>query len=47
MDAINLAAGSELITIGSRLKTKSWQARSDRRSPAYTTRWSDIATVSA
>lgn len=46
MDAINLAAGTEMITIGSRLKTNTWQSRSDNRSPAYTTRWSDIATVS-
>jgi len=47
MDAINHKAGSELLTIGSRLQTKVWQAKADMRSPAYTTRWSDVATVSA
>ncbi len=47
MDAINATAGSEMITVGSRLQTKAWQAKSGMRSPAYTTRWSDIATVSA
>jgi len=46
LDTINAKAGSELITVGSRLQTTTWQARSDMRSPAYTTRWSDIATVS-
>lgn len=47
MDVINTAAGSEMITVGSRLQTKAWQAKSNMRSPAYTTRWSDIATASA
>jgi DNA polymerase V len=47
MDAINAAAGNEMITVGSRLKTNTWQARSRMRSPAYTTRWSDIAKASA
>jgi DNA polymerase V len=47
MDAINAAAGSEMITVGSRLQTNTWQAKSGMRSPAYTTRWSDIAQASA
>jgi len=47
LDAINAAAGSEMITVGSRLQTKTWQAKSGMCSPAYTTRWSDIATASA
>jgi DNA polymerase V len=47
IDAINSAAGTEMITVGSRLQGKQWQAKALMRSPAYTTRWSDIAHASA
>lgn len=47
MDTLNRAAGKELVMIGSRLQTARWQSKSETRSPAYTTRWSEIATVSA
>ena len=47
LDVLNHQAGKELVTIGSRLQTATWQAASTMRSPAYTTRWTDIATVSA
>jgi DNA polymerase V len=47
IDIVNNKVGRELITIGSRLQTDTWQSRSEKRSPAYTTRWSDIADVSA
>lgn len=47
VDAINTKAGKETITVGNRFKHGVWGARLDARSPAYTTRWSDIATVRA
>ena len=47
LDSLNSSAGKELITVGSRLRGQQWQAKAENRSPAYTTRWNDIATVSA
>jgi DNA polymerase V len=47
LDAINLKSDREALVLGSRLRTKAWQARVDARSPAYTTRWSDIAEAKA
>lgn len=47
LDKLNAKAGKELLLVGSRLRSNEWSARVDARSPAYTTRWSDIATVSA
>lgn len=47
IDAINSKRGSEVVLFGSRLRTQSWQSRTDVRSPAYTTRWKDIAGVTA
>lgn len=47
IDSLNTKSGRELVLIGSRLRTTSWQTRSESRSPAYTTNWSDIAKVSA
>ena len=46
LDNINAGKeGKDLLTVGSRLKQSEWQAKSDNRSPAYTTKWSDILTV--
>jgi DNA polymerase V len=39
--------GKELVVLGSRLRTNDWQAKATARSGSYTTRWSDIAQVSA
>jgi DNA polymerase V len=47
MDALNVSAGRELLTVGSRLRTDAWKAKSETRSPAYTTRWKEVAVVSA
>lgn len=47
VDQLNATVGSELITIGTRLKTDQWQSQSARRSGRYTTHWADIACVSA
>jgi DNA polymerase V len=47
IDKINTKSGKELVQVGSQLRTPDWQSRVDARSPAYTTRWSDIATVQA
>lgn len=48
IDALNkTVSGRELIVFGSRLQTKQWQSKAVARSAAYTTRWSDIARVSA
>jgi DNA polymerase V len=45
VDALN--HGRETVFFGSRLRTKDWQAKAEVRSPAYTTRWEDLATVAA
>jgi len=47
MDALNVSAGRELLTVGSRLRTDAWKAKSETRSPAYTTRWKEVVVVSA
>ena len=47
LDKLNARSGRELITVGSRLRTSQWQSKSEARSPAYTTRWNELATVSA
>ncbi|MFW6210057.1 MAG: Y-family DNA polymerase [Patescibacteria group bacterium] len=45
IDGLNERSGRELITVGSRRRTQQWQPRCARRSPAYTTRWSQLATA--
>ena len=45
VDTLNAGKRKDLVTVGSRLKTRLWQSKSDVRSPAYTTRWKDIQTV--
>jgi DNA polymerase V len=47
IDALNDKEGREIVLLGSRLRTKKWQSRLDACSPAYTTRWRDVATVKA
>jgi hypothetical protein len=47
LDALNDKQGSELVMLGSRLKNSTWQSRVDVRSPAYTTRWTEIVSVKA
>ena len=47
IDAVNSQSGEESILLGSRLRSPDWQARAEVQSPAYTTRWSDLALVTA
>lgn len=47
MDIINTKADRELITLGDRKKGIAWQARKELVSPAYTTKWTDVAKVKA
>ena len=47
VDRLNEQSGRELVTMGTRLRTKQWQTRRESRSPAYTTQWSDLAKVKA
>jgi len=47
MDTLNRTAGKEVLTVGSRLQTDTWKAKAEARSPAYTTRWKEVAVVSA
>lgn len=42
VDTLNTKADREIVTIGSGLKSKKWQSRTDSRSPLYTTSWRDI-----
>lgn len=45
VDILNNQTGREVILLGSRLRSKEWQSREDVRSPAYTTRWSEVVLV--
>jgi DNA polymerase V len=47
VDNLNAKAGREAVLLGSRLRTGSWQSRSEAESPAYTTRWPDLVSVKA
>lgn len=47
LDNLNKKFGKDFVKIGDRQKSKMWQTKADKLSPAYTTRWSDIPTVSA
>ena len=48
IDSLNTRLkGKAEVLIGSYLKTKDWEASRAKRSPAYTTSWSDLVTVRA
>ncbi len=47
LDSVNGRAGKELISIGSHLRGDAWQAEKNLLSPAYTTKWTDVAKVKA
>jgi DNA polymerase V len=43
--ALNAQHGNDFVTIGMQTKDRQWQSKSEQKSPAYTTRWSELATV--
>lgn len=45
IDDLNAKSGGEVVLLGSHLRSNAWRSRSETCSPAYTTRWSDIASV--
>jgi DNA polymerase V len=45
VDAINGAFGSSSVKLGAEGLTKNWTMRQDKRSPCWTTRWSDLLKV--
>jgi DNA polymerase V len=45
LDGFNARYGADMVTIGTHTKDRKWQSKSEQKSPAYTTRWSDIAVV--
>ena len=47
IDAINKRSGKGSVLLGTRLQTNKWQASKEAQSPAYTTNWTEIATVKA
>lgn len=47
IDSINQAARGEVLQIGSRLRTNAWQSAHEKKSPAYTTNWSQLKVVKA
>ena len=47
LDSLNKKIKKESVVIGSRLLNSAWQSKSEVRSPAYTTKWSDVAVVKA
>ena len=47
LDSVNARAGKELVSVGTHLRGKAWQSRTDKVSPAYTTKWTDVAKVKA
>jgi DNA polymerase V len=44
---LNIKFGSGAVVIGRQTKAPLWQPKSTKRSPAYTTKWSDIVSVRA
>ena len=47
IDTLNSKADKELITIGERRRGEKWQVKKDLISPSYTTKWTDVAIVTA
>lgn len=47
VEGLNAKYGNDFVTIGKQTKDQQWQSKSEQKSPAYTTRWSDLATVKA
>ncbi len=45
LDTFNTRYGQDIVTVGTQTKERSWLSKSEQKSPAYTTRWSDLATV--
>lgn len=45
LDTFNARYGHDMVTIGTQTKERLWQSKSEQKSPAYTTRWSDLAVV--
>ena len=45
LDSFNARYGADMVTIGTQTKDRKWQSKSEQKSPAYTTRWSDLAVV--
>jgi DNA polymerase V len=45
LDSFSARYGSDAVTIGTQTKERRWQSKSEQKSPAYTTRWSDLAVV--
>lgn len=45
LDTFNARYGNDMVTIGTQTKDRKWQSKSEQKSPAYTTQWSDIAIV--
>ncbi len=47
VDTLNRLFGHETIKLGSHLRGGEWRAKAELRSPAYTTKWSDLQIVKA
>jgi len=47
IDVLNARKDKEVILLGTRLLKSTWQAKSEERSPAYTTKWNDVSVVKA
>ncbi len=43
LDTFNARYGHDMVTVGTHTKDRRWLAKSEQKSPAYTTRWSDLA----
>ncbi len=47
IDAVNKKSGKETVVVGSYLRTPIWQSKREHVSPAYTTKWTDVAVAKA
>ena len=45
LDTFNARYGHDTVTIGTQTKDRLWLSKSEQKSPAYTTRWNDLAIV--
>jgi DNA polymerase V len=47
VDELNAQYGNDFVTIGMQTKDRKWQSKSEQKSPAYTTRWNELAVARA
>ncbi len=45
LDTFNARYGHDIVSVGTQTRDRRWLSKSEQKSPAYTTRWNDLAVV--